>query len=131
MEGFIQKQARQFSAGDPMLAEDLAQEGRQAAIRHLRQVPDCPESHLVVQARSAIYHYRRKGSSVDGKLDARSRLRHYQVFSLEEPIADNGRLKEEAIGDPRGHGGPPRSKPVSISYLLASGTAYRQRKTRS
>jgi DNA-directed RNA polymerase specialized sigma subunit len=86
-----------------MLAEDLAQEGREAVIRRLRQVPGCPDSHLVVQARSAIYHYRRRGSSVDGKLDARSRLRHYQFLSLEQPIADdNGRLPDEIISDPQG-----------------------------
>ena len=102
-----------------MLAEDLAQEGRQAAIRHLRQVPDCPESHLVVQARSAIYHYRRRGSSVDGKLDDRARLRHYQVFSLEEPIADNGRLKEEAIGDPQGPRRPTEEQ-ACVNILFAS-----------
>jgi DNA-directed RNA polymerase specialized sigma24 family protein len=84
-----------------MLAEDLAQEGREAVIRHLRQAPDCPESHLVVQARTAIYHHLRRGSSVDGKLDDRSRLRHYQVFSLEEPIAGNGHLQEDVIADPQ------------------------------
>ena len=86
--------------GDRQKAEDLAQEGREAVIRRHRQAPDCPESHLVVQARSAIYHYLRRGSSVDGKLDDRSRLRHYQVFSLEEPIVDNGRLQGEVISDP-------------------------------
>ncbi len=102
-----------------MLAEDLAQEGLQAAIRRLRQAPDCPESHLVVQARSAIYHYLRRGSSVDGKLDARSRLRHYQVFSLEEPIADNGRLREEAIGDPQDPRRPTEER-ACINILFAS-----------
>ena len=69
MEGSIKGRAKQFSPGDPMLAEDLAQEGREAVIKHLRQTPDCPDSHLVVQAKSAIYHYRKRGSSVDGKLD--------------------------------------------------------------
>jgi hypothetical protein len=119
VEGFIERKSKQFSIGDPMLAEDLAQEGREAVIRRLRQVPDCPESHLVVQARSAIYHYRRKGSSVDGKLDARSRLRHYQVFSLEEPIADNGRLQKEVIGDPQGSRRPTEEQ-ACANILFAS-----------
>jgi RNA polymerase sigma factor (sigma-70 family) len=119
VEGFIQRKARQFSTADPMLAEDLAQEEREAVIRRLRQAPDCPESHLVVQARSAIYRYRRRGSSVDGKLDACSRLRHYQVFSLEEPIADNGRLQEEAIGDPQGPRRPTEEQ-ACINILFAS-----------
>jgi RNA polymerase sigma factor (sigma-70 family) len=89
-----------------MLAEDLAQEGREAAIRRIRQFPNSPVTHLVVQAKTAISHYRRRGSSVDGKLDARSRLRHCQFLSLEQPIADdNGRLPDEIISDPQG---PPR-----------------------
>jgi hypothetical protein len=32
VEGFIQKRAAQFSMGDPMLAEDLAQEARERAL---------------------------------------------------------------------------------------------------
>jgi len=42
VERFIQKKATQFAEGDLMLAEDLAQEGREAVIRRLREDPDCP-----------------------------------------------------------------------------------------
>jgi DNA-directed RNA polymerase specialized sigma24 family protein len=84
-----------------MLAEDLAQEGREAAIRRLRQDLACPVSHLVVKARDAIYHYRRKGSSVDGKFCTDGRAQHYQIVSLEEPMTDDGCPREEVIRDPR------------------------------
>jgi hypothetical protein len=56
---------------------------------------------------------------VDGKLDARSRLRHYQVFSLEEPIADSGRLQEEVIGDPQGSRRPTEEQ-ACLNILFAS-----------
>ena len=55
VEGFIQKRAAQFSMDDPMLAEDLAQEARERALRWLREHPDCPYSHLVNKARDAIF----------------------------------------------------------------------------
>ena len=83
VEGFIQRNAYKFSMDDPMLAEDLAQEGREAAIRRLRENPDCPTSHLIVKARDAIYGYRRRGSSVDGKLYLNGRAKQYQISSLE------------------------------------------------
>ena len=68
VEGFIQKRAVQFSMDDPMLAEDLAQQAREAVVRRLREYPDCPYSHLVNKARDAIFRYRQKGKSVDGLL---------------------------------------------------------------
>ena len=85
-----------------MLAEDLEQEAREAVIRHLREDPGCPESHLVVETKDAIYKYRRRGSSVDGKLNQEGRDNHYQMVSLQEPIShEDERLKEEVTGDPR------------------------------
>jgi hypothetical protein len=42
VEGFIQKRAAQFSMDDPMLAEDLGQQAREAVVRRLREYPDCP-----------------------------------------------------------------------------------------
>ena len=47
VEGFIQKRAAQFSMDDPMLAEDLAQQAREAVIRRVREYPDCPYSYLM------------------------------------------------------------------------------------
>jgi len=84
-----------------MLAEDLEQEAREATLRRLQEDPNCTESHLVVKAKEAIYKYRRRGSSVDGKLYPEGRDRHYRMISLQEAIDDEGDLKEEFIGDPR------------------------------
>jgi hypothetical protein len=102
-----------------MLAEDLAQEGREAAIRLLRAEPHCPASHLVVKAKYAISQYRKRGSSVDGKLDARSRARHYHLLSLEELSFDDGLLPEEVISDPQGPSRPTEEK-ACINILYAS-----------
>jgi len=101
VEGFIQRNAYKFSMGDLMLAEDLAQEGREAAIRRLREDPDCPTSHLIVKARDAIYGYRRRGSSVDGKLYPNGRAKQYQISSLEAPTANGEHPQEETISDPQ------------------------------
>ncbi len=67
---------------------------------------NCPASHLVVKAKYAISQYRKRGSSVDGKLDTRSRARHYHMLSLEELTFDDGLLWEEAISDPQGPSRP-------------------------
>ena len=63
VEGFIQLRATQFAMDDPMLAEDLAQQAREAVVKRLREQPDCPYSHLVNKARDAIFRYRSKGNS--------------------------------------------------------------------
>jgi hypothetical protein len=96
VEGFIQRKAAQFARDDPMLAEDLAQQAREAVIRRLREYPDCPYSHLVNKARDAIFRYRGKGNSVDGLLYQRGRARQYQITSLEEPIDYEAEPFEEA-----------------------------------
>lgn len=86
VDGFIRLKATNLSMGDPMLAEDLAQQAREAVIKRLRQSPDCPYSHLVNKARDAIFCYRQKGKSVDGLLYQRGRARQYRIASLEEPV---------------------------------------------
>src|SRR6185503_20712542 len=94
VEGFIQIRATQFSMDDPMLAEDLAQEARERALRGLREHPDCPYSHLVNRARDAIFRYRQKGKSVDGLLYQRGRARQYEITSLEQPIDNQAEPSE-------------------------------------
>jgi hypothetical protein len=97
VEEFIQIRAAEFSMGDPMLAEDLAQEARERALRGLRKNPDCPYSHLVNKARDAIFRYRGKGKSVDGLLYQRGRARRYAFISFEEPIdTEAGPFEEKA-----------------------------------
>ena len=97
VEGFIQKRASQFSMDDPMLAEDLGQQAREAVVRRLRVDPNCPYSHLVNKSRDAIFRYRQKGSSVDGLLYHRGRARQYDIISFEEPIdTEAGPFEEKA-----------------------------------
>lgn len=85
VEGFIQFKATKLSMGDPMFAEDLAQQAREAVIKRLRKHPDCPYSHLVNKARDAILNYRKQGQSVDRPYQGK-RARQYQITSLEAPI---------------------------------------------
>jgi hypothetical protein len=67
----------------------------------------------------AISQYRKRGSSVDGKLDTRSRNKRYHILTLEEPIVDDDRLREEAIGDPQGPSRPTEEEHC-INILFAS-----------
>jgi hypothetical protein len=81
--------------------------------------PNCPASHLVVKAKYAISQYRKRGSSIDGKLDTRSRAKHYHILSLEELIFDDGLLREEAISGPQGPRRPTEEE-ACINILFAS-----------
>lgn len=106
VDSFIQLKATNLAMGDPMLAEDLSQQAREAVIRRLREYPDCPYSHLVNKARDAILRYRQKGKSVDGLLYQRGRARQYRIASLEEPIKNEAEPSEgmtslgEILSDP-------------------------------
>ncbi len=106
VDGFIQLKATNMSMGDPMLAEDLAQQAREAVVRRLREHPDCPYSHLVNEARDAIFRYRAKGKSVDGLLYQRGRARQYDITSLEAPLDTEAEPSEgttslsELLSDP-------------------------------
>jgi hypothetical protein len=97
VESFIQLRAAQFSMDDPMLAEDLSQQAREAVVRRVRVDPNCPYSHLVNKSRDAIFRYRQKGKSVDGLLYHRGRARRYGIISFEEPIdTEAGPFEEKA-----------------------------------
>ena len=85
VEGFIEFKAADLSMGDPMFAEDLAQQAREAVIKRLRKHPHCPYSHLVNKARDSLYNYRKKGHSVDRPYQGK-RARQYQITSLDEPV---------------------------------------------
>lgn len=106
VEHIIHKKAHKFSNDKPMLAEDLAQQAREAVIKQLRKHPDCPTSHLVVKLSAAIYDYLRLGSSVDGKLNPQGRARNYQLTRLDAPLEGEDSSTEptlfgEVISDPR------------------------------
>lgn len=118
VERFVRGWAYRFANGDPMLAEDLMQEARVAVSDRLQEDPECPESHLMVKIKEAIYKYRRRGSSVDGKLNPNGRDRHYYTFSLQEPISDENDLKEEIVGGSR-QGKRPTETQAVTSALIA------------
>jgi hypothetical protein len=130
VEGFIKWKAAQLSMDDPMLAEDLAQQAREAVIKRLRDQPDCPYSHLVNKARDAIFRYRGKGKSVDGLLYQRGRARQYAFISFEEPIdAEAGPLEEtpslgEVLTDPAQPRRVTRSAPLQTFFWMILERGY-------
>ena len=69
VDGEIQMLARRWAWNCPGDWEDLAQEARCAIYQQLKQDPACPRSYLFQHAKQAILDYRKKGASVDGKLD--------------------------------------------------------------
>jgi len=109
VEGFIEFKATDLSMGDPMFAEDLAQQAREAVIKRLRQTPDCPYSHLVNKARDAIFNYRKKGHSIDRPYQGK-RARQYQFTSLDQPInyQANPSARMTALGEVLNHPTQPK-----------------------
>jgi len=98
VDEYIQRRANRYSFGDVMLAEDLLQEGREAAWKYLQVNRDCPESHLVVEARDAMLKYKGKGKSVDGKLLS-TRQRNYHVVSFDVPTIGGSSLYDMVGAD--------------------------------
>ena len=80
----IRALARTWSRDHPDAGEDLAQEVRLAMHRELLANPDCPRNHLFQRARHVIIDYRKRGKSVDGKLNrTHNRRRVWQLASLD------------------------------------------------
>ena len=101
VEAFVKSRAKRYAFGDPMLAEDLAQEARGAVLNELKANPDCPDSHLMVQVKNGISKYRRRGKSVDGKLDPDNRTKNYETLSLQGWRNDEDEVLEETLVDHR------------------------------
>ncbi len=79
-----------YSRDAPGQEEDIAQEARLAVTKKLRQDPDCHISHLKVKAKSGIRDYRRRGRSIDGKLNETDRQRHYDMLNLDQIVTEDG-----------------------------------------
>lgn len=77
-----------FSRDAPDQEEDIAQAAREAMVRKLRGDPDCHISHLKVKAKSGIRDYRRRGKSVDGKLNETDRQRHYDTLNIDQVVTE-------------------------------------------
>jgi len=69
LESDIRKLAKNWSRDRPDAWEDLAQEARLGIFQELREKPDSPHTHLFRRAKQEILDYRKRGKSVDGKLD--------------------------------------------------------------
>mgnify|MGYP001595764287 FL=1 len=69
LDAAIQKLAKRWARDCPHDWEDLAQEARLAIYRVLKENPACPCGYLFQVAKHEVLDYRRKGKSVDGKLD--------------------------------------------------------------
>ena len=92
----IQNLAKRWARDCPDVWEDLAQEVRVAVYLELKQNPACPRKHLFRRAKHEILDYRKKGKSVDGKLDKTyGRQRVWPLVSLDAPdavVADRSNL---------------------------------------
>ncbi len=97
LEPDIQRLAKCWALDDPDAWEDLAQEARIGIIQELRENPDSPRSHLFGRAKRAILDYRRRGYSVDGKLNKNHRRRF--VWSLVSLDADPDQSARGGLGD--------------------------------
>ncbi len=80
----IQNLAKRWARDCPDVWEDLAQEARLGIYQELKKNPACPREHLFHHAKHKIIDYRRKGTSVDGRLQQTHRRAHvWKVVSLD------------------------------------------------
>lgn len=86
MEPHIRRLARRWARDKPDAADDLAQVARVAVWEELRRQPDAPDRHLLAEAKEAISDERKRGSSVDGRLNPTTRRkRRYLTESMDAP----------------------------------------------
>ena len=95
----IRALARTWSRDHPDAREDLAQEVRLAIHRELLANPNSPRNHLFQRARHIIIDYRKRGKSVDGKLNRTHRRN--QVWRLASLDADPGAARAVQSRQPR------------------------------
>lgn len=84
LDADIQGLAKRWARDCPAAWEDLAQEARLAIYLELKENPACPRNHLFRRAKHEILDYRKKGKSVDGKLDKTYKRKHiWELASLD------------------------------------------------
>jgi hypothetical protein len=80
----IQELARRWSRDRPSESEDLAQEARLAICQQLRENPYSSRKHLFRRAKHQILDYRKRGRSIDSKLNrSYKRGLTWEVVSLD------------------------------------------------
>jgi len=83
LDSDIRKLARHWSRDNPDEWEDLAQEARLDISLELRYNPNAPRTYLFRRAKHEILDYRKRGKSVDGKLDQTYKRQHvWDLVSL-------------------------------------------------
>lgn len=85
LEPLARSLARRWANGAPDAVDDLAQIAWVAIWQMLEEHPDAPRSHLARRAAGRILNERRRGTSVDRRLNpARGRSKAWAVESLED-----------------------------------------------
>ena len=86
LEPRVKHLAWRWSRDTPNAREDLEQVARVAVWEELRRQPDAPDRHLLAEAKEAISDERKRGSSVDGRLNPTTRRkRRYLTESMDAP----------------------------------------------
>ena len=86
LEPRVRRLAWRWSRDAPNAREDLEQVARVAVWEELRRQPDAPDRHLLAEAKDAISNERKRGSSVDGRLNPTTRRkRRYFTDSMDAP----------------------------------------------
>lgn len=113
LDSDIRRLAKHWSRDNPDEWEDLAQEARLAVALELRYNRDAPRTYLFRRAKHEILDYRKRGKSVDSKLDKTYKRQHvWDLVRLNthptQVFIDNGSLyfrrhqpssvEDEAVG---------------------------------
>lgn len=86
LEPRVRHLAWRWSRDAPNAREDLEQVARLAIWKELLREPDAPVQHLLAEAKDAISDERKRGSSVDGRLNPTTRRkRRYLAESMDAP----------------------------------------------
>ena len=90
LEPDVKRLARRWARDAPHAEDDLTQVARVSVWQLLRERPDAPPSHLMQEAKEAILRERKRGCSVDGRLNPTwQRAKTWTTVSLDDPY---GRL---------------------------------------
>lgn len=106
LEPDVRRLARRWCRDRPDAADDLTQVARVAVWRLLWERPDAPVPHLIKKAKEAILVERKRGCSVDGRLDpVTGRQTRWLIESLDAPRLDGQEPLAEALasGPVRAH----------------------------
>ncbi|MDP3065063.1 MAG: sigma factor [Chloroflexota bacterium] len=118
LEPDIKRLARRWCRDRPAAAEDLAQVARLAMWLMLKERPDAPVSHLMCKAKEDILDERKRGHSVDGRLDPVTRRSfRWLIESLDAPRLDGQEPLADALESGPVHAHNPWESPVEAEAV--------------